>query len=714
MQANKIKIIDKGNYSLTNYRTNYRRGVLWLGQTCNQKCAFCYFVNSIESKDHPEHPFCSLEKAKEMCRTLREVYNNNSVDIQGGEPTIFPQIYELIKYCNEIGLKPTLITNALVLDNIEKCKKYKEAGIFDFLISIHNLGEIHDEIVGVPGAHKRQMKAIDNLLELGIPFRFNTVLANEVIPNIQKIAELAVEKGARACNFICFNMSYDQNSRRTKENVTLCSKFKDVLPDVIDYLDKNEVEVNIRYLPFCLFEPKYRKFVQNSKQTIYDLHEWEYAGRLWTQLRQQKQASLPLSNPANIFDFLLQEREARKDEINQYFEKNPHRQNLILNIKEIQDFQKQMNQAVGDYKPLFYDDFLGPTDNFSMLEYAYAEVRYITTIGSRYKKTEKCSHCNLYGICDGFQKDYIEFLGDDEAIPEASIGKIVYDPLYYMGEQMKVVEKEEYNWALPKEQPDKNPLNLPLVSLVVTSYNYSDYIEDCLRGILNQTYRPIECIVVDDCSSDDSVEKIEKFISDNKNSDIKFRLIKQEKNQGQLAGFIRGIKEAQGVFLGFVDADDIILPEFVNTHIQTHFRTNVSMTVTQQVEFDENNQVHSLFSLASPQVKKQGEDNFIPKSFEDLQNLISGQKFFEESVDYKVITTDSHSFSGWHWGPTSNVIFRKKALDLFIYAEGFENWKYCADNLLFNYAHLMGGSCIIYTPLTAYRRHSKRDFQTAL
>ncbi len=55
-------------------------------------------------------------------------------------------------------------------------------------------------------------------------------------------------------------------------------------------------------------------------------------------------------------------------------------------------------------------------------------------------------------------------------------------------------------------------LNLPTVSIVVTSYNYGQYIEDCLNGILNQTYRPLECIIVEDCSTDNSVEIIQDFI----------------------------------------------------------------------------------------------------------------------------------------------------------------------------------------------------------
>ena len=72
----------------TTRRVLTRRGVVWLGQTCNQRCYFCYFINRIEDHKHPEHAFMSLDKARRIMDTLRHFYGNRSVDIQGGEPTV--------------------------------------------------------------------------------------------------------------------------------------------------------------------------------------------------------------------------------------------------------------------------------------------------------------------------------------------------------------------------------------------------------------------------------------------------------------------------------------------------------------------------------------------------------------------------------------------------------------------------------------------------
>ena len=89
-----------GSFRKTTRRVLTKRGVLWLGQTCNLRCRFCYFADRIKSKKHPEHAFMSIDKAKGICKNLVDFYGNTAVDLQGGEPTIYPDILELTAYCN--------------------------------------------------------------------------------------------------------------------------------------------------------------------------------------------------------------------------------------------------------------------------------------------------------------------------------------------------------------------------------------------------------------------------------------------------------------------------------------------------------------------------------------------------------------------------------------------------------------------------------------
>ena len=74
-------------------------------------------------------------------------------------------------------------------------------------------------------------------------------------------------------------------------------------------------------------------------------------------------------------------------------------------------------------------------------------------------------------------------------------------------------------------------LKLPLVSFIVTSFNYEKYLLKTLESIVAQSYKNIEIIIVDDASSDKSVEIAENFIS--VNQDKRITLIRHEKNLGQ-------------------------------------------------------------------------------------------------------------------------------------------------------------------------------------
>lgn len=90
-----------------------------------------------------------------------------------------------------------------------------------------------------------------------------------------------------------------------------------------------------------------------------------------------------------------------------------------------------------------------------------------------------------------------------------------------------------------------------LVSIIIPVYNASKYVEDAINCILQQTYEKIEIIMIDDGSTDDTLEKIKRF------EDERIRVYSNQENCGPAATRNRGIDTARGRYLAYMDADDL-------------------------------------------------------------------------------------------------------------------------------------------------------------
>lgn len=97
------------------------------------------------------------------------------------------------------------------------------------------------------------------------------------------------------------------------------------------------------------------------------------------------------------------------------------------------------------------------------------------------------------------------------------------------------------------------------VSIIIPVYNVAPYIKRCLDSVVAQTFQNIECILVDDCGSDNSAEIAQQYI-DNYQGQIRFKFIHHKKNLGLSAARNTGIQIATGEWLYFLDSDDSIIP----------------------------------------------------------------------------------------------------------------------------------------------------------
>ena len=104
------------------------------------------------------------------------------------------------------------------------------------------------------------------------------------------------------------------------------------------------------------------------------------------------------------------------------------------------------------------------------------------------------------------------------------------------------------------------------IAVIIPTYNVEEYIEKAMLSIINQKFSgEIELIIIDDCSTDLTVERINKVINEHKNFNIKFLQQKQNMRQGTARN--RGIKECNSTYIIFLDGDDF----FDNNALQTMF-----------------------------------------------------------------------------------------------------------------------------------------------
>lgn len=94
----------------------------------------------------------------------------------------------------------------------------------------------------------------------------------------------------------------------------------------------------------------------------------------------------------------------------------------------------------------------------------------------------------------------------------------------------------------------------PLVSVIIPAYNAERFIADAVRSVLDQSWRELEVIVVDDGSTDGTADRVRPFLAD-----PRVRYVRQE-NAGPAAARNRGIELAHGDYVAFCDADDLWLP----------------------------------------------------------------------------------------------------------------------------------------------------------
>ena len=135
---------------------------------------------------------------------------------------------------------------------------------------------------------------------------------------------------------------------------------------------------------------------------------------------------------------------------------------------------------------------------------------------------------------------------------------------------------------------------LPLVSVMVPVYNCEKYISRCLNSIINQTYRNLEIIIIDDGSTD----KSGKIADEYSEKDCRIHVIHQE-NSGLASSRNRALAEAKGEYLMFIDADDYLHLHMIDSLYNDIRNNEADMAIGSYLEGGENEFPHIKLSAAS-------------------------------------------------------------------------------------------------------------------
>ena len=217
-------------------------------------------------------------------------------------------------------------------------------------------------------------------------------------------------------------------------------------------------------------------------------------------------------------------------------------------------------------------------------------------------------------------------------------------------------------------------MNAPAVSVVVPVFNAEKYFAECLDSLLNQTFQDFEVVVVDDCSTDSSVEIAESFLE---KFGGRLTIYDNEKNSGPSVSRNKGLNVARGEYIFSLDADDLILPDGLENlfNLAKTFDVDV-VSCTGHYDLSDDGSEKILRRLKRP--------------------TATDENIFENNFEWRV---EGLLVDNFYWAPWRRLSRRKFLIDngLF-FKEGLDHY----EDLLWTFEILLCAEKILHTPLIAY------------
>jgi AdoMet-dependent heme synthase len=224
---------------------------------CNLKCAHCY-INAEGPKTTTEE--LSTDAAKMLIHQITEV-SKPLLILSGGEPLLREDIYEIIKYGADRGLRMGMGSNGMLIDD-EVAKKLKEAGMWTVAISLDsNIPEHHDKFRGVEGCWQHAVDAIKALKKAGIQVQVNCTVTQQNYDEVDDVMALAENLGVE--NFHLFFLV--PTGRGTDIEDITPQMYEDMITNTLAKTTKYKLNVK----PSCA-----PQFMRVAKEQGVDMSRW--------------------------------------------------------------------------------------------------------------------------------------------------------------------------------------------------------------------------------------------------------------------------------------------------------------------------------------------------------------------------------------------------------------------------------------------------------
>lgn len=178
-------------------------------------------------------------------------------------------------------------------------------------------------------------------------------------------------------------------------------------------------------------------------------------------------------------------------------------------------------------------------------------------------------------------------------------------------------------------------------SIIIPAYNVEKYLAQTLKSILLQSFRDFEVICVDDCSED----KTEKIIKDFQRKDKRIKFFKTQEHIGPGGARNFALKKSKGKYIACVDADDIVLPDFLETPYKKLEETKISAVWIKSLIFwEEEKKTTKMFTFPDLMNEKEGFLTLSPKILTNYPAYSWNKMFRKDCINDKIFWTEDKLF----------------------------------------------------------------------